>query len=89
MQRGRTAEFYMRSSGPAKNLCTNPDRFYDDYSKRISAPPLPALGSAFSRKSMPDVNRSASGREARSRTNSESSNVSDQDDHRKFLQSSR
>ncbi|XP_018494867.1 uncharacterized protein LOC100901587 [Galendromus occidentalis] len=77
--RGRTAEYYMRSAGAAKNLATNPGRFYDDHSRRMGAAPLPALGSAFSRKSMPDVNRV--GRDARTRTNSESSVVSDQDDH--------
>lgn len=82
-QRGRTAEYYMRSAGTAKNLATNPGRFYDDHPRRMGAAPLPALGSAFSRKSMPDVNRA--GRDTRTRTNSESSVVSDQDDHREYL----
>lgn len=73
----------MRSAGAAKNLATNPGRFYDDHPRRMGVAPLPALGSAFSRKSMPDVNRA--GRDARTRTNSESSVVSDQDDHREYL----
>ncbi|XP_022646610.1 serine/threonine-protein phosphatase 6 regulatory ankyrin repeat subunit C-like isoform X2 [Varroa destructor] len=80
--RGRTAEFYMRSLGAPKKLATNPERFYEDYSRRTGAAPLPALGSAFSRKSMPDVNHVS--RDVRTRTNSESSVISDQDDHHRL-----